>query len=334
MLTFLLKLLSLLTGQNVLPPAQTKALQDSEQNLANKLAATEKLNQELRAQLWAQQEQHQTTQIALGEQFKQQLAQRQQEISSLRESIAQLQASVDSETQRQLHENDALLRQLNWLSGTIAHDFRAPLRAIDAYSFFLADDLGDKLDSQSGHSLGEIRRNGQRMGILIDALLDYLRLGVSPLNLQVHSLQEIADSVMAEHFSGCNTPVDIHLPVSLKCDRSLMTRLLKELIDNAIKFSKPVEHPKIEIRLASPTELEVIDNGVGFDDAHSARKFQLFHRMHGNDEFEGEGIGLATAEKIADRHRMQLQLNRVADHTVASLQWRAAMAATPPSPAG
>lgn len=92
------------------------------------------------------------------------------------------------------------------------------------------------------------------------------------------------------------------------------------MIDNAVKFSKPVESPKVIIRQSSPNNLEIIDNGVGFSETHDAQKFQLFHRMHGNDEFEGEGIGLATAERIASRHHIALKLNRVGNQTVASLQ--------------
>lgn len=99
-----------------------------------------------------------------------------------------------------------------------------------------------------------------------------------------------------------------------------MMRTFKELIDNAIKFSRTTESPKIIIRQSSPNCLEIIDSGVGFDNDHKAQKFQLFHRMHGNDEFEGEGIGLATAERIASRHHIKLQLNRVGNQTVASLQ--------------
>ena len=251
---------------------------------------------------------------------KQTLTAQLSEIDSLKEALSQLNQSVDIETQRQIKENNDLLSQLNWLSGTIAHDFRAPLRAIDAYSFFLADDLGENAPPEASKSLEEIRRNGKRMGVLLDALIEYLRLGVCPLNIQLHDLNDTLMQVVNEHFDFSPVPIEIQVHGKWRFDKPMMMKAFKELIDNAVKFSRPVESPKIIIRQSSANNLEIIDNGVGFSDTHGAQKFQLFHRMHGNDEFDGEGIGLATAERIASRHHITLNLNRVGNQTVASLQ--------------
>lgn len=320
MLRLLIQLLSFVTGQRLLTPEQTKRQQLELEDLRSKQMALEALSNKLRGEMKRQQvmarEALKSKQIKL----EQTISAKQSEVDSLNERLRQLSQSVDFETQRQMRENTDLLAQLNWLSGTIAHDFRAPLRAIDAYSFFLADDLGDKVPPEAEKSLEEIRRNGKRMGVLLDALIEYLRLGVCPLNIQAHDLGETLTQIINEHFDFSTVPIELRVQGQWRFDKPLMMRAFKELIDNAIKFSRDTESPKIIIRLNSPSCLEIIDNGVGFADEHKAQKFQLFHRMHGNDEFEGEGIGLATAERIASRHHINLQLNRVGNQTVASLQ--------------
>ncbi|WP_394672904.1 ATP-binding protein [Limnobacter sp.] len=320
MLRLLLKLLSFVTGQRLLTPEQAKSQQLELDDLRTKQVALETLSSKLRSELKRQQA------LALQQIEKNQDSHKQtmtaqlSEIDSLKEALSQLNQSVDIETQRQIKENNDLLSQLNWLSGTIAHDFRAPLRAIDAYSFFLADDLGENAPPEASKSLEEIRRNGKRMGVLLDALIEYLRLGVCPLDIQLHDLNDTLMQVVNEHFDFSPVPIEIQVHGKWRFDKPMMMKAFKELIDNAVKFSRPVESPKIIIRQSSANNLEIIDNGVGFSDTHGAQKFQLFHRMHGNDEFDGEGIGLATAERIASRHHITLNLNRVGNQTVASLQ--------------
>lgn len=320
MLRFLLQLLSFLTGQRLLPPEEIKRQQLELENLAAKQIALETLSSKLRSEMKYQDElaRHNLHQLQI--ERDRLLSNKSSEIESLKEALNQLNQSVDLETQRQIKENNELLGQLNWLSGTIAHDFRAPLRAIDAHSFFLADELGENTPPEANKSLEEIRRNGKRMGILLDALIEYLRLGVCPLNIQLHDLNDTLVQVINEHFDFAAVPIEVQVTGSWRFDKALMMRAFKELIDNAIKFSKPMDSSRVLIRQSSPGNLEIIDNGVGFSDRHDAQKFQLFHRMHGNDEFEGEGVGLATAERIASRHHITLNLNRVGNQTVASLQ--------------
>lgn len=320
MLNLILRLLSFVSGQRLLTPEEAARQQNSLLDLRTKQLAVETLSGQLRGELKRQQAQNSEQLQSIQAEHQRELAALQAEIKSLQVAYSQLDQSVDLETQRQMKENNDLLSQLNWLSGTIAHDFRAPLRAIDAYSFFLADELGDDTPQEASRSLEEIRRNGKRMGILLDALIEYLRLGVCPLNIQTHDLRETLVQVVNEHFDFSPVPIDIDVHGLWQFDKPLMMRAFKELIDNAVKFSKGVPDAKVKIRQGSHNSLDIIDVGVGFSEAHDAQKFQLFHRMHGNDEFEGEGIGLATAERIASRHHMTLSLNRVGNQTVANIQ--------------
>ncbi len=320
MLNRLLRLLSFFLGEKLLSPAQARQQRLELESQQEKIIASDTLISKLRAELQRQQAQADETLRLKEREWTTQLSLKQAEINRLNDVLNQLNDSIDLENQRRLRENKELLDQLNWVSGTIAHDFRAPLRAIDAYSFFLADDLGANTPPEAMKSLDEIRRNGQRMGVLIDALIEYLRVGVCPMSIQKHDLRTLLQQVIDEHFDFSPVPIEVHVQGLVRCDRSLFSRLIKELLDNAVKFSKPVESPKILIRQTSPLNIEIIDNGVGFSQAHAAQKFQLFHRMHGNDEFEGEGVGLALSQRIASRHGSTLSLTRVGEQTVANLQ--------------
>ncbi|MEK9816846.1 MAG: histidine kinase dimerization/phospho-acceptor domain-containing protein, partial [Limnobacter sp.] len=234
----MLKLLSFVTGQRLLTPEQVASQQLELNDLRSKQAALESLSSKLRSEMKRQQALANELLRETRNSHEQALAARQSEIDSLKETLGQLNLSVDIETQRQLKENNDLLSQLNWLSGTIAHDFRAPLRAIDAYSFFLADDLGENAPPEASKSLEEIRRNGKRMGVLLDALIEYLRLGVCPLNVQLHDLHDTLVQVVNEHFDFSPVPIEIQVQGKWRFDRPLMMKAFKELIDNAVKFSK------------------------------------------------------------------------------------------------
>lgn len=320
MIQLLLKLLSVLTGQKFLHPAQTQALEHKVEALNQKNAALDDLSARLRQQLVEQNLSCQNQLQQLENQRQTEQSQGEKEIRHLKTQLEQMQLSIEQVLSNQFKENQSLLTQLNWLSGTIAHDFRAPLRAIDANSFFLEDDLGEQGPPDAKKSLGEIRRNGKRMGVLIDGLLDYLRIGIAPLAVQSLDVGDIIRQVIAQDFafSPIDMPPDLHL--NIRGDKALIQRLFKELIDNAVKFSATVDKPKIKIRLAGNHAIEVLDNGVGFSAAYRDQLFKLFHRLHGNDEFPGEGIGLCIADRIAQRHNGHISLDRTGDTTIAYIE--------------
>ncbi|GLR26881.1 sensor histidine kinase [Limnobacter litoralis] len=319
MLKLFLRLLSILTGRTILPPEKTEALEQSLQRSREQNKALDQRLVDLRQQQQQMLSDLRTRHQQESDKWRNEVSSNQTEMARLREQIAQLAQSTDQETLRQLTENQQLIEQLNWLSGTIAHDFRAPLRAIDAYSFFLDDELGDSAPAEAKSSLGEIRRNGKRLGVLIDGLIDFLRLSTCPLNRVNFDLGDAVRELLNMGFRGAPIHIDKDLHFPMKFDPELAVRMMKELLDNAVKFSAGVEDPKITVRKVSDSELEITDNGVGFSSEHSDKLFRLFHRMHGNDEFAGEGIGLCIAQRIAGRHGLTLGLHRVGNLTVASL---------------
>ncbi|MDX1668977.1 MAG: ATP-binding protein [Limnobacter sp.] len=327
MTNLFLKILSLLSGHPLPSVEQWKncseqldLLKAKNDNLENLIQRSRHQRQQDQSNLQAE---HQSALDALGSR----IGRLEQQIETLRERNQQLEIEIDLETKRQLTENQALLEQLNWLSGTIAHDFRAPLRAIDANSFFLKDDLGDAASEDALKTLSEISRNGKRMGVLIDGLLDYLRVGISPYSKTVTQPRTVLDRVVAEHFSLLEHPIEFEdeqglLDREIEGDVDMLKWMFKELLDNAVKFSSHAKpRPVVCVRCTKPGVIEIVDNGVGFKEQHRAQLFQLFHRMHGNDEFPGEGIGLCIAKRIALRHQAELKLNRSDHETVASVHW-------------
>lgn len=317
----LLRVLSLLTGKQVLPPEETHALSAEKNRLANQVQALETLLRKKEAE----QQQHllrleaaRQTELDAIKESERQLTNRLQTLNARYNTLAE---QSDSVSLRHLQENEALLKQLNWLSGTIAHDFRAPLRAIDANCFFLEGDLPAETSEETRKLLDEIQRNGKRMGVLIDGLLDYLRVGITPLNEKPIDVCVLINELIGIDYSLTRSPIKVSGVSNLNIigDANLLQRAFKELVDNAVKFSGPVDKPEIEVEIQPSGSILIKDNGVGFNEAHTGQLLQLFHRLHGNDEFDGEGIGLCVAQRIAQRHGGDVTLQRVDNTTIATI---------------
>jgi signal transduction histidine kinase len=199
-------------------------------------------------------------------------------------------------------------RELEAFSYSVSHDLRAPLRAIDGFSEALAEDYGDRLDQEGHRLLTIIRKNTQRMGQLIDELLGYSRLGRKALDMTEIDMERLAREVINELKAADPTlqpefKID-PLPKAFG-DRVLIRQVLANLLANAVKFSQPKREIRIEIggRNDNHENLYYIrDNGVGFDMRYVDKLFGVFQRLHGHDQFEGTGVGLAIVQRIVQRH--------------------------------
>ena len=199
-------------------------------------------------------------------------------------------------------------RELEAFSYSVSHDLRAPLRAVDGFSKALLDDCADILDPKAKGYLERVRAAAQRMGELIDDLLELSRVGRAELRRDQTSLSEIAESVAVElRKRDPDRQVDIHIHEDLTAnvDRRLMRIVLENLIGNGWKFTARAPAARIECgseRRADGTVYFVRDNGAGFDMSYVEKLFRPFQRLHSSDEFPGTGIGLATVHRIVDRH--------------------------------
>lgn len=198
-------------------------------------------------------------------------------------------------------------RELEAFSYSVSHDLRAPLRSIDGFSQILLEDFPD-LGTQPQEYLRIIRASAQRMGELIDDLLELSRVSRSDLNRSDVDVSALALSVAEElqrtHPDRC-VEVRIQPNVIAQGDRPLLRVVLENLIGNAWKFSSKTREPRIEF--GASRELPGIvyfvrDNGAGFDKAYVHKLFAPFQRLHRETEFAGTGIGLATVHRIIDRH--------------------------------
>jgi two-component system NtrC family sensor kinase len=213
--------------------------------------------------------------------------------------LSDIRAELVEELERRNNELEAF-------SYSVSHDLRAPLRSIDGFSKALLEDWSDQLGPKAKDHLGRVRAAAQRMGELIDDLLQLSRLGRAELRRGHTSLSEIAQSVAGElRKSDPDRQVEIEVQGALMADadRGLMRVVLENLIGNSWKFT--VKVPAARIEFGSDRDRLVYfvrDNGAGFDMTHAERLFRPFQRLHSTAEFPGTGIGLATVNRIIDRH--------------------------------
>lgn len=199
-------------------------------------------------------------------------------------------------------------QELEAFSYSVSHDLRAPLRAIDGFSRILEQDFAERLDAEGRRLLGIVRRNAQRMGQLIDDLLEFSRLGRHALSEQRIDMRAMAGEVFHELVppEAARRPSCLVGPMpDAFADSSLVRQVWTNLLSNAVKFSSHREQPGIEVgsrREHDEVAYFVRDNGAGFSMQHSGKLFRVFQRLHSDDEFPGTGVGLAIVRRVVSRH--------------------------------
>ncbi len=225
----------------------------------------------------------------------------QQEVHRHQENLEHLVAERTTELERAVGEIESF-------SYSVSHDLRAPLRAIDGYSYILLEDYAEALGEDGRGTLTRIRGASQKMGRLIDDILSLSRMSRSRMRLQPVDLSALAgDAVrgLREGEPGRRVEVQIEPGLRTTGDPALLQVLIDNLIGNAWKYSAPREVARIEVgqqQRGGERAFYVRDNGVGFDMKYADKLFGPFQRLHGEHEFEGSGIGLATVARIVSRH--------------------------------
>jgi light-regulated signal transduction histidine kinase (bacteriophytochrome) len=200
------------------------------------------------------------------------------------------------------------LREQESFSYSVSHDLRAPLRHINGYLAILLHDYGNLLPSEAHGLIGRSRTASNRMGKLIDDLLELSRISRAKLEKKTVNLSQVATSIcdaLQDEEPDRKVEFRISRGLTARGDKSLLMQMMVNLLGNAWKYSATNPSPRIEFGkevVAGQEIFYVKDNGVGFDMAFSDKLFGAFQRLHGS-EFEGTGIGLATVKSIVDRHR-------------------------------
>jgi PAS domain S-box-containing protein len=199
-------------------------------------------------------------------------------------------------------------KELETFTYSVSHDLKAPLRGIEGYSRLLMEDYPERLDDNGRRFLNTIRQATLHMGRLIDDLLAYSRLERRSWRSRPIQPRAIAETLLGERADeaqtrGVTLRMDVP-PTTVPADPDGLTLALRNLLDNALKFTAGAPHPAIEIAGRETPDtfiLSVHDNGVGFDMKFHDRIFEIFQRLHRAEDYEGTGIGLAIVRKAMER---------------------------------
>jgi len=254
----------------------------------------------------------------LGTAFAQMVAALQQSHGELRaqqEQLALAYAGVErqvrqrtAELQRRTEDLQTANNDLEGFSYSVSHDLRAPLRAIDGFIAILREDYGPKLDAEGLRLFGVVSDNARKMGQLIDDILAFSRAGRHQLEYTMVDMNALVEEVWhgldeqhggrAVEFSRSDLP-------AVSADLRALRQVWQNLLANALKFSRSRDPARIEVSARQDDQTiwyQVKDNGAGFNPEYAGKLFGLFLRLHGMDEFEGTGVGLAIVKRFVQKH--------------------------------
>lgn len=221
-------------------------------------------------------------------------------VEDLNEKSAELEKSSQS--------LEAKNKELETFTYSVSHDLKAPLRGIDGYSQILLKDYKSKLDAEGQRFLQTIRESALQMNQLINDLLEYSRLErqtLRPTKVNIKDLIETIITYKTAHKSLDKFVLKVNIPeIEIYTDKDGLTLALRNLIDNAFKFTQKSAQPEIEMGYqdnGSNHIISVKDNGIGFDMKFHDRIFQIFQRLQRSEDYEGTGIGLAMVSKAIER---------------------------------
>jgi PAS domain S-box-containing protein len=219
---------------------------------------------------------------------------------------------LNAELEQRVRSRTAALedanKELQAFVYSVAHDLRSPLIGIDGWSQVLLEDYGAHLDAEAREHLDRVRAEVEYMGRLIDDLLQLSQVGRAEMVLKAIDLSSLAQTISArlkKANPGRLLEFVIGPGLRGKGDTLLLEIVLTNLLDNAVKFTRPRSPARIEFgktEQKGETAFFVRDNGVGFDMRHVGTLFGIFHRLHPDSEFPGTGIGLATVQRLIHLH--------------------------------
>ncbi|MBI4765964.1 MAG: hypothetical protein HY787_15420 [Deltaproteobacteria bacterium] len=203
---------------------------------------------------------------------------------------------------------EAANKELEGFSYSVSHDLRAPLRHITGYAMMLQKKAPSLLDEKTIYYLDTISESARQMGVLIDDLLAFSRIGRSEVKKGRVDFGYLVKEILKdlrEETENRDIAWSVGALPEVYCDGSMFRLVFVNLLSNALKFTRP--RPKAEIEIGTiPDHGEFIffvrDNGVGFDPKYKDKLFGVFQRLHRQDEFEGTGIGLANVQRLIHRH--------------------------------
>jgi len=216
-----------------------------------------------------------------------------------------------SELEQTVTDRTAKLRetiaQLEAFSYSISHDMRGPLRAMQQYSQILLDDYSTQVPSEAADYLGRIFRGARRLDRLIQDVLTYSRAARVAIPLVCVDVDKLVRDIIQQYpaFQPPIAEVEILLPLPrVLANEASLTQCISNLLDNAVKFTKPNQTPKVKVYpggVNGRVQISIEDNGIGIAPENQERIFNIFERVHHDREYEGTGIGLSIVKKTVER---------------------------------
>jgi len=236
------------------------------------------------------------------------LEERNRELERMRDELHQANESLEARVRERTTELEAANQQLESFAFFVSHELRSPLRAIEGFSSILREDYAGSASAEGKRMFIAIERNTARMGRLIEDLLRFSRLTREPVLTQTFDMVSLVHSALAElrpQWEPRKVEIVVgDLPAAMG-DESLLKQVLLNLLNNALKFTRPRDKARVEIgsqHVDGEWLYFIRDNGIGFDMSQADRLFNAFERLHTDAQFEGSGIGLEIVQNIIRRH--------------------------------
>lgn len=232
-------------------------------------------------------------------------------------SIEDITQKKEREELMQLQTNQ--LKQVNeeleTFSYSVSHDLKAPLRSLEGFSKLLVENYKGKFDEDADRWLRFISENANRMGVLINDILNFSRISRSNVNKIPVNMQALAEKTFdTEKNNYPYKSIELHIGTlkDTEGDYVMLGQVWQNLISNALKYSSKNEHISVTIDSRSDNEFayySIKDNGVGFDEKYKDKLFGVFQRLHRSEEFEGTGVGLAIVNRIIQKHGGKIEVS-------------------------
>lgn len=224
------------------------------------------------------------------------------------EKILQLNAELEHRVQVRTAELTSANQELEAFTYSVAHDLRAPLRHIDAFTRILQEDFAGSFPPEAAQLLDTIRRGSENMSRLVNDLLNLAHVGRQEMKRERTPLNALIEEVVSDmkrETEGRSIEWRIATLPTVEGDPGLLKQVFANLLSNSVKYTRPRQNAVIEIGLREMNDEKVIyirDNGVGFNMKYANKLFGVFQRLHRSEEFEGTGVGLAIVERVIKRH--------------------------------